>query len=278
MQVNISVVIPCYNQAKYLDECLQSVIIQDYEYWECIIVNDGSNDNTEQIAKQWQNKDSRFKYVFKDNGGLSSARNKGIEKAIGKFILPLDADDKIGKKYLKLAIAEFKKKPNLKVVYCKAKKFDKENGQLSLKPFSLQDLAKENMIFCSGLYRKQDWEKVGGYDLNMIHGLEDWEFWISMLKNGGEVSCLDEVLFYYRIKEESMLKSLDDVKYKASCEYINIKHADFYVKEFGSFIYVQSQLNAIKQSLNLKLKSKKFVLNTFFKVFFGFSIFKTFGD
>ncbi len=75
-----------------------------------------------------------------------------------------------------------------------------------------------------------------------------------------------------------MLKSIDDAKYRTSCEYINIKHADFYVKELGSFVYAQSQLNVMKQQMNYKLKSKKFVLNAFFKVFFGFSILKKFDD
>ena len=96
----ISVIVPCYNQAQYLDECLQSVLDQTYTDWECIIVNDGSPDHTEEIAKKWVEKDARFRYLFKENGGLSSARNAGIEIAKGEWILPLDADDKIGNQYL----------------------------------------------------------------------------------------------------------------------------------------------------------------------------------
>ena len=103
----ISVVVPCYNQAQYLDECLQSVLNQTYQDWECIIVNDGSPDNTEEIAKNWVEKDTRFIYLSKENGGLSSARNAGIEIAKGEWILPLDADDKIGERYLELAEKEF---------------------------------------------------------------------------------------------------------------------------------------------------------------------------
>lgn len=71
----ISVIVPCYNQAQYLDECLQSVLDQTYQNWECIIVNDGSPDNTEEIALRWTKKDSRFRYLKKENEGLSSARN-----------------------------------------------------------------------------------------------------------------------------------------------------------------------------------------------------------
>ena len=71
----ISVIIPAYNAEQFLDETLESVLSQTYENWECIIVNDGSTDNTEEIAKKWCEKDSRFRLTNKENGGLSSARN-----------------------------------------------------------------------------------------------------------------------------------------------------------------------------------------------------------
>ena len=86
----ISVIVPCYNQAQYLDECLQSVLNQTYQNWECIIVNDGSPDNTHEIAESYCRKDARFKYFYKENGGLSSARNAGISISNGEFIQFLD--------------------------------------------------------------------------------------------------------------------------------------------------------------------------------------------
>ena len=73
----VSIIVPCYNQAQYLDDCLQSVLDQTYQDWECIIVNDGSPDNTAIIASVWTARDPRFKYIYKENGGLSSARNAG---------------------------------------------------------------------------------------------------------------------------------------------------------------------------------------------------------
>ena len=91
----ISVIVPCYNQAQYLDECLQPVLDQTYTDWECIIVNDGSPDHTEEVAKKWLEKDNRFRYIYKENGGLSSARNAGIREAKGEWIQFLDSDDKI---------------------------------------------------------------------------------------------------------------------------------------------------------------------------------------
>lgn len=89
----ISIIVPCYNQAQYLDECLQSVSNQTYQNWECIIVNDGSIDDTEKKARHWENKDRRFKYLFQENLGVSIARNLGLEYSSGTYIQFLDGDD-----------------------------------------------------------------------------------------------------------------------------------------------------------------------------------------
>ena len=129
----VSIIVPCYNQAQYLPEALQSVLDQTYSDWECIIVNDGSPDDTDIVAKEWLVKDTRFKYIYKENGGLSSARNAGIESSKGDYILPLDADDKIGRDYLKLAAQAFEHNVDLKLVYCNAEKFDLVNEFWHLK-------------------------------------------------------------------------------------------------------------------------------------------------
>lgn len=268
-----SIIVPCYNQAQYLDECLQSVIEQTYQNWECIIVNDGSPDNTEEVAKKWLEKDSRFMYVYKENGGLSSARNFGILSARGEFILPLDADDKISIQYIELAIKEFNIDINLKVVYCKAEKFGIKTGKWVLPDFSLNRLAKDNMIFCSALYRKKDWELVGGYDTKMLYGFEDWEFWISILKNGGKVMCLENFGFFYRIKDGSMVKQIDEKKREYLFNYMSLKHTDFFIKHLGSFIELNRKVEQSNFYFSEKLKSEKFVIDLFCKTFFKFTLF-----
>lgn len=270
----ISIIVPCYNQADYLDESLQSVLNQSFVDWECIIVNDGSTDLTEVISNEWGKKDSRFKYILQANGGLSSARNLGIKKAESEFILPLDADDKIGENYLELAYQAFQENKDLKVVYCEAKKFGDVNKLLQLPEFSLYNLSKKNMIFCSALFRKKDWESIGGFDVNMIHGWEDWEFWISMLKNGGLVKKIESVQFYYRVKDVSMLKAMDAQKTRETEEYLSVKHSDFFVEQLGSFSSLLRETERVKKSYEEKLKSKKFVINAFIKKFLGFTIFK----
>jgi glycosyltransferase involved in cell wall biosynthesis len=273
MSSKVSIIVPCYNQAQYLDEALQSVLDQTYINWECIIVNDGSPDNTEEVAKQWVEKDIRFVYLKKKNGGLSSARNAGIATAQGEFILPLDADDKIALNYIELAMQCFQVDATLKVVYCKADKFGEEEGVWQLQPFSIYDLCRFNMIFCSAFFRKKDWKLVGGYDVNMIYGLEDWEFWIAVLKNGGHVKCLDEVGFFYRIKSESMIGQLNTEKRKRLFEYMSIKHADFFVAQLGSFYELSLNIEKHKVDFLLKTRSEKFLIDALMYQLFGITFF-----
>jgi len=269
----ISIIIPCYNQAQYLDEALQSVLDQTYLNWECIIINDGSPDNTEEVAKKWLEKDNRFKYLCQENGGLSSARNFGISKSAGEFILPLDADDKISSNYVSMAIKAFNKDSNLKIVYCKAEKFGLEKGSWKLPVFSRELLARENMIFSCSVFKKSDWLSVGGYDCEMKYGLEDWEFWIALLKKGGNVKCLDILGFYYRIKPISMITKLNEEKRRYLFEYLSVKHSDFFVEQLGSFMQLnECVLNCEKL---IKLDSKKVIIDVFFKKFLGLTLFGT---
>ncbi len=267
MATVISIIVPCYNQAQYLDESLESVLAQTFQDWECIIVNDGSTDNTKEISENWLKKDHRFKYIFQENAGLSATRNKGIENAIGEFILPLDADDKISSEYCKLAMIEFEKDENLKVVYCQAEKFGYLNEKWNLPHFSLTNLAVSNQIFCSAFFKKVDFLKTIGYDERLIYGWEDWELWIAILKNGGGVKKINKTCFFYRTKEKSMVKSMTQDNYDFSNNYVIAKHPDFFFKCFN-------ELN-----LNIKrLKSKKFVLNLFVRTFLGFNLFKKFKN
>ncbi len=273
MSALISIIVPCFNQSQYLGEALQSVYDQTFLNWECLIVNDGSTDNTPEIAKKWVEKDKRFNYIFQENGGLSSARNLGVFHSKGIFILPLDADDLISSEYLSLAVTEFNEDPSLKIVYCKAEKFGEEVGSLELKPFTIKGMAKENMIFCTAMFRKTEWEKVGGYDPKMIYGLEDWEFWISILKNGGNVKRLEEVGFFYRIRMNSMLRTMNNENQKEMLEYLSVKHADFFVNQLGSFFELRSQVVEVEKHYKLKLESEKFAIDLFLKTFFGFTLF-----
>ena len=259
----ISIIVPCYNQAQYLDESLQSVLNQTYQNWECIIVNDGSPDNTEEIALQWTNKDPRFRYLHQENSGVSAARNNGINNSKGEWILPLDGDDRIDENYLRLASYKFSEIPH--IIYCKGKKFGITTGNLYQTDFEGANILIENSIFCSAFFQKKLWEKVGGYDENMINGYEDWEFWIRLYSTFDNliVTRLDYFGFSYRLKEVSrntLAMKDHDKKIK---EYILQKHNSLYYKCFGDYMEVlRSLLEYKKENSILKkiTKSKRFLI------------------
>jgi len=246
----ISVIIPCYNQAHFLEETVQSVLAQTFANWECLIINDGSPDNTGEIALQLVESDSRIRYLKKENGGLASARNFGIENSKAKYIFPLDSDDKIAPDYLLKALHEIKTNKDVKVVYCNAELFGEETGLWNLPEFSLQQLANGNMIFCSALFKKEDWEKAGGYDTNMLYGWEDWEFWIHILKNGGTVIKLPFTGFYYRIRNASMIRSMEKHKADYLHSYMAQKHAAFIYTHLGNPFQLKHKVDTLQQALD----------------------------
>jgi glycosyltransferase involved in cell wall biosynthesis len=126
--IKISVIVPCYNQACYLAEALDSVIAQTYRDWECIIVNDGATDDTELIAKSYLLKDNRFKYLHKENGGLSSARNAGLQLSKGEFIQFLDADDFIHVDKFQAAVDAMSETASAQLVICDFNIYDELSG------------------------------------------------------------------------------------------------------------------------------------------------------
>lgn len=212
----VSIIIPCFNQEKFLSEALDSVKNQIYQNWECIIVDDGSTDNSRIIAQNVASKDHRISYLHKQNEGVATARNYGISHSHGEFILPLDADDKISIYYLSEAINEFNKHPKAKLVSSKAFFFGNRSGIWNLKEYNFRDLLFGNMLHCSGIFRKEDYNQTSGYRINMKYGLEDWDFWVSLLNHNDKVIILSKPHFHYRICTVSRTSSLleERKKYK----------------------------------------------------------------
>ena len=206
----VSVIIPCYKQAKYLPETLDSVLSQTYNDWECIMVNDGSPDNTEEVAKMYCKEDNRFKYLYQENQGPATARNNGIKASSGEYILPLDSDDLISPTYIEKAVAYLDTHSDVKLVYSRTELFSEtERRECDMGKYTYKDfLLAECLIFSASIYRKVDYDKTIGYNPNMIYGIEDWDFWLSLLKKEDIVFRIDEVLFYYRVKEKSRTTEL----------------------------------------------------------------------
>ena len=273
MSTLVSIIVPCYKQAHYLSEALQSVLEQSYYNWECIIVNDGSPDNTELFAQDWLVKDSRFQYLYKENGGLPSARNAGIRQAKGEFILALDADDILHKDYLKKAVIVLEANQKLAIVSCYSIFFINSINNVvhELKPSgtNYRDLMFQNHLVATSLFRKKCWEEVGGYDESMKSGFEDWEFWLNVTKRGWEFQFVPAFLFYYRKSKKSMLVDTITNHAEANMEYIFRKHQDIYCRHFDNtaevlFYYIKThRIGKMQIKNSIEYKIGKLVLKPF---------------
>lgn len=262
----VSIIVPCYKQAEYLPETLDSVLSQNYSNWECVIVNDGSPDNTEEVARCYLEKDPRFKYVKQENRGVSSARNSGIANSNGEFILPLDSDDLIAPSYLEKCIDRFISSPETKLVYCKAEKFGKEKGIWDLPPYHYDSFIWDNCIFCSAMFKRIDYEITGGYNENMVNGNEDWDFWLTFLKKDDVVYRIDEVLFFYRVKDVSRTTMLTHCFNQENLIQLCKNHSDIYdpYKERVVLYHKQVQeLSALNEELDRVRHSRAFRLGKF---------------
>lgn len=198
----VSIIIPCYNAGEHIDETVASALAQTYPDVEVIVVDDGSTDPaTRQVLARagWP----RTRILHQANAGPSAARNAAIREATGEFILPLDADDRIDPTYVEKAMAAFTADPGLGVVYCRATRFGAAEGPWQLPDYALRELVIDNVIFVSGVFRKADWARVGGFGEHLRHGVEDYDFWVRMVSAGCRVHQIDEALFHYRVQAES---------------------------------------------------------------------------
>lgn len=202
----VSIVIPCYNQGRYVTEAVDSALAQTYKNIEVIVVNDGSTDNTAQVLKRYSG-NKKVKVVTQANRGLSAARNAGIKVSSGGWILPLDADDKIHPEYIEKTIG----KADIVCPYLQCFGISTDVWKPTGVTYSYDEFLKHNRLFCCALFKKDVWTQIGGYDEQMwrggasgVNGYEDWEFWQRATQIGASVKIVPEVLFYYRKTGNSM--------------------------------------------------------------------------
>jgi glycosyltransferase involved in cell wall biosynthesis len=201
----ISIIIPCYNQGQYLQEAVDSVLNSTYKNFEIIIVNDGSTKFLD-ILNDFSAPNTKI--IHQENHGPSIARNNGIKSAKGKYILPLDVDDKIHSTYIEKAVKILETNPQIGIIYCDAEFFGTKNEKLEIQKYKFPNILWGNNIFCSAIFKKSDWEMVGGYKKEMYLGFESWEFWLSLIEKGIQVYKIPEILFSYRQSEKSRSTNL----------------------------------------------------------------------
>lgn len=202
----VSIVIPCYQQARFLEGCVQSLRAQTYPHWEAVIVDDGSREDAAEIGAGLGRLDSRVRFMRQENAGPSAARNTGMRATSGVYVQFLDADDLFKPDKLQRHVAMLDADGELDLVYGNAWYFDDENPErrfrqgfgpdpdddwiakaaaLPMSPL-LQLVQHNTMPICAPLFRRSLVERAGPMNESM-RALEDWEFWIRCANTGAQI-------------------------------------------------------------------------------------------
>ena len=221
----VSVVIPCFNYGKYVEEAIDSVLNQTFNDIEIIVVDDGSTDRYTIDVLDKLNK-PKTKLIRTTNQKLPAARNNGIKEATGKYICCLDADDLLKPTYLEKCLIKLESE-KLDICYSWLQEFGNSSLVWPTEDFQLFTLLEHNCVIVSAVFTKIIWEKTGGYDESMILGYEDWDFWIRISKLGGLGGKINEALFLYRKHGTSMIDSAKE-KHDFLCNKIQNNHPELY--------------------------------------------------
>lgn len=227
----VSIIVPIYQAEAFLEETLESIAQTRYAPLEVILMDDGSRDGSMAIAQRWAEKDERFNAYHQENGGVSVARNHAIRLSHGTYILPVDADNKIDPTYVEKAVKVLEARPEVKGVGCRAMFFGEKEGEWVVPRYTPKLLARKNMIDACAMYRREDYDRTDGY-MEGLQVREDWDFWLSMLEDGGEFVRLDEVLLYYRVRGGSK-RVRDREKKEELIRVINQRHKAFIYQQLG---------------------------------------------
>ena len=238
----ISVIVPVYNVEKYIKRCIDSIINQKYTNLEIILVDDGSPDNCGKICDEYAKKDNRIKVIHKENGGVSSARNAGLEVANGKYITFVDADDWVEHQYIEqLARVMIEKQADY--VTCGYNRvYANQNEKINYSGRIIEYTPKEYLVkllnvqlgygFCHMKLIKRNVIKDKRFYDKLIVG-EDAFFNVELCENMKKITILEKTLYNYRFNENSIVRTYDEdyaKKYKNSMEVMY----EYIIKKYGN--------------------------------------------
>lgn len=195
----VSIIIPCYNQEKYITDAIMSAENQTYKDIEIVFIDDCSTDGSLEVVNELKKKYTNIVVLKNEtNLGVVDSRNKAIDVAKGFYILPLDGDDTIEPTYIEEAVKVFDENPDVGFVYCKARKFGAVNEDWNLPKFNKESFIFGNCIVNSSLFRKSDFIKLGKYKSYMYSWTEDYDLWMSFVEAGLLPYRIDKILYNHR--------------------------------------------------------------------------------
>ena len=244
----VSVITPIYNYEKYIGETLRCLQKSSYQNWECIVMDSDSTDNSAAVVQEMAREDDRIKYFHHTKLPIPQAKNNAVAHSSGKYLLPLDSDDLIAPEYISEAVEILENNAEVKLVYCAGVYFGDKKGKWKLAEYSFHQLLLKNCIHNSALFRRTDFDAVRGYNPDMITS-EDWDLWISLLENGGEVAYIDKEYFYYRKHVHSFTDNNQD-KIDQTLKQIYQNHKEQYEKMLENPIQLLREHEKYKKGYN----------------------------
>ncbi|MEN2414525.1 glycosyltransferase family 2 protein [Flavobacterium mesophilum] len=248
----VSIIVPTYNTEKFIRQTIESVQNQTYSNWEMILADDASTDKTVVIIEEFAQKDSRIKlFKLPENKGNGFARNTALEKATGKYIAYLDADDLWFPEKLEKQI-QFLKANNLHFTFSFYDSIDEEGNDLNRRVESPNPLTYKELFFCNyvgNLTAIYDADYFGKIILETSQKRQDWRIWLTILKQIKIAKPVPEPLAFYRIRKDSVSSS----KFKL------IKHNFGVYREFHGYNFVFSVLLMIRFLYTQLIVKKQYI-------------------
>jgi len=222
----VSVIVPCYNDGRFLDDLCDSLAAQTFRDFETIVVNDGSTE--EATLRKLASLEPAIRVVPQQNRRLPGARNAGFGCARGEFVLPLDCDDRLAPSFLAETVAVLRAAPDdIGFAFAHVRLVGDMDGVMPRHFNRFDQLFLNRLPYCM-LIRRSAWQAAGGYDEAMADGMEDWEFNIRLLQAGFGGAEIAKPLLIYRVSGEGMLMSRTARRHGTIWRYIRSKHRDLY--------------------------------------------------
>lgn len=228
----VYIIVPCYNQAHFLQECIESIRAQTFSDWKCIVVDDASTEGSPSEIVKTINDDRVWCVRHDQNKGLAASRNTGFKLSESEFVVTVDSDDMLSPDFLKTLLGHLSGGWDYDCAFGDIQLFGKMCGVLKSCIREDGHMVSQQWIPGAGvIMRRKLWEKVGGYCENEVlrAGNEDWDFWLSAIERGIKVIHIPEPLYHYRKHLNSMSCQLRTEDYKTR-ELMYSRHKEIFDK------------------------------------------------
>ena len=222
---HVSIIIPCYNYARFLPEAIESALEQTHVPLEVIVIDDGSTDDSYEVASRFV---PAVEVLGQPNTGLVAVLNRGLREAAGEYFVILSADDVLRPSYVETLLAALLRQPGSAYAYSAMEYFGSRSGVFPAKPFSPALLLVGNYINATALTRRADALAVGGFHSNPKNAWEDWAFWLRLLESGRYGVAVPEPLLRYRRHQTTSRNPPSRRKALQALNAVRAAHPDLY--------------------------------------------------